>query len=45
MTQINAFNDVCLLCCLQDDFLLRHYDKGPCKNKERNAFGMICVCC
>ena len=19
--------------CLQDDFLLRHYDKGPCKNK------------
>ena len=22
-----------ILLCLQDDFLLRHYDKGPCKNK------------
>ena len=22
-----------LFCLLKDDFLLRHYDKGPCKNK------------
>jgi E3 ubiquitin-protein ligase RNF144 len=29
----NSTLNLCFIFLFQDDFLLRHYDKGPCKNK------------
>lgn len=31
LTSLKVF--IAIVFLLQDDFLLRHYDKGPCKNK------------